>query len=108
MSIYKVGLLTGDRPLDFNVGFARIYGRIEALVLSLIQEECKTNPVSYNGMSWCVLPYDRIAIEAACSASTTKRAVQHLVKEGILVVGCFNEDKFDRTRWYRLSQEVGK
>jgi hypothetical protein len=108
MSMYKVGLLAGDRLLDFNVGYARVYGRSEAIVLSLIQEECKNNPVPHNGMSWCVLTYDRIAIEAACSAGTAKRAVQHLVKEGILVVGCFNEDKFDRTRWYRLSQKVGK
>ena len=93
-------------PVDFYVDIANVYGRCEAIVLSQIMERCVERPSLHDKKHWCVLSQDKLAVLVGYSSESVKRAVKHLVQAGLLEVGCFNEDKHDRTNWYRLAEQA--
>ena len=98
-------MLNFENPVsvEYQVSLARLYGRCGAVVYMAVEKECDERPIRINGDCWCVLSQERLADLTGYSIGSVKRAVKMLVGVAVLEVACFNQDKFDRTRWYRLT-----
>lgn len=94
----------------FDVNFATKYGMAEAVLAENIFFWARKNAANglhfHDGMYWTynsgrafslLFPY--------ISARTIDRALTHLVDEGILLKGNYNEDKMNRTLWYALTKK---
>jgi len=92
-----------------NTGIARRYGVNTALVAQYVWEQvCENefhNRHHYDGRRWmrcsqmmftAVMPY--------LSRHAVRCALEHLIKQGVLIRGTFGADKFDRTSWYAFTQ----
>ena len=95
----------------FNVEDAMKYGVEKAVVLSNIRFWLNSNKnkdlsaVKHDGYYWMyntakdmsnVLPY--------FTQSKVQRLLKQLEDEGVLIVGNYNKFKYDRTKWYTLSE----
>lgn len=95
----------------FDVEDAMKYGVEKAVVLSNIRFWLNNNKnkdlssVKHDGYYWMyntardmsnVLPY--------FTQSKTQRLLKQLEDEGVLIVGNYNKVKYDRTKWYTLSE----
>ena len=92
-----------------SANIAQRYGVNAALVAQYIWEEIGKNEFadrySYEGKSWmysnqmmftAVLPY--------LSKNMVRRALERLMKHGVIIRGEFSESRFDRTSWYAFTQ----
>jgi len=92
-----------------NTNIAQCYGVNAALVVQYIWEEIGKNEFagrdSYGGKTWmrssqimftAVLPY--------LSKNMVRRALERLMKQGVIIRGEFSESRFDRTSWYAFTQ----
>ena len=94
----------------FDVAFATKYGIAEAILAENILFWSKKNAANerhfHDGMYWTynsgkafslLFPY--------ISARSIDRALNHLVEEGVLIKGNYNEDKMNRTLWYAMTEK---
>jgi len=92
-----------------NTNIAQRYGVNAALVAQYIWEEIGKNEFadrdSYAGKTWmrssqmmftAVLPY--------LSKNMVRRALERLMRQGVIIRGEFSESCFDRTSWYAFTQ----
>lgn len=92
-----------------STNIAQRYGVNAALVAQYIWEEIGQNEFadrySYEGKSWmrlsqmmftAVLPY--------LSKNMVRRALERLMKQGVIIRREFSESRFDRTSWYAFTQ----
>lgn len=94
----------------FDVKLAQKYGVIEAILLNHFEFWIQQNEANernfYNGRYWT---YN--SLKAFCeifpylSEKQIRRALNKLQEEGILLVGNFNQNPYDRTLWYSLSEK---
>lgn len=93
---------------SFNVAVAAEYGILEAVLFENISywvEKNKANDVHFHdGCYWTynsakafseMFPY--------VSSRTISRALHHLCDEGLLIIGDYNENPYDKTLWYTLT-----
>jgi len=92
-----------------NTGIARRYGVNAALVAQYIWDEvCENefhNRNHYDGRRW--MRCSQMMFTAAMpylSRHAVRRALQCLMKQGVITRGRFGADKFDRTSWYAFTQ----
>lgn len=93
---------------SFSVEVAKDVGSNAAAVFdhicTCVDYYTATHQNMHDGVSWDietasslhkVLPY--------LSEKQIRLALKKLVDNGYIIVGCFNEDPFDRTRWYTVT-----
>lgn len=95
---------------SFSVEVAVEYGMAEAVVLEYMYFWCQKNEANRknikDGLAWT---YN--SIKALCELFpylTEKKIIntlKHLEDEGLLVSGCFNSNKYDRTKWYAVTKK---
>lgn len=93
--------------IDFDPKIAEEYGLQEAVILALIQKEVAAarmvNINLYGGRYWVRKSWmDLYAQLPFIRKYRIKEALQKLVEAGLLVEGYYNEDPFDRTKWYSI------
>ena len=107
MSIY----LFDEQPIIANKTLAREIGLNEALILQQINYWIEINKKSgnnyYNGRYWT---YNSIRAWQEndfdyMSVDTVKRTFAKLEKAGFLLVGNYNKDPRDKTKWYTINTE---
>ena len=92
-----------------NPSLAQRYGVHASLVVQYIWDEIRANgragKCSFAGKTWmqssqmmftAVMPY--------LTKNMVRRALERLVKQGVIVRGEFGENPFDRTSWYAFTQ----
>ena len=95
----------------FNVGIAVEYGVNEAILLQSIYEWVKVNEVRNehyrDGRYWDCCSTDALA---QLFPYFTKGQIQYTLKKlrehGLILVGNYNEQPFDQTRWYALTDKA--
>lgn len=101
----------GDRvPHCFEVELAEKYGLLEAILLNYFQFWIKKNEANdvhfHDGRYWT---YN--SVKAFCelfpyaSKKMIENAINHLVEEGLLITGNYNQSAYDRTKWYTLTEK---
>lgn len=94
----------------FDIRLAEKYGMAEAVLAENLFFWVKKNAANesnyHDGKYWTynsrkafsrLFPY--------LKEKSIERALNHLVDEGLLLKGNFNEDKFDKTMWYAFTQK---
>ena len=92
-----------------NPNLARCYGIHAALVAKYIWDEICANgragKCSFAGRTWmrssqmmftAIMPY--------LTKNMVRRALERLMKQGVIMRGEFGESPFDRTSWYAFTQ----
>ena len=59
-----------------------------------------------DGYHWTYHTYRDWEAELGLSRSTIQRIVRRLKQQGILICGCYNRFRYDRTTWFRLDYEA--
>ena len=101
---------TKNMEHHFNVEIAKEYGILEAVILNNFQhwiEKNRANGTNYHdGFYWTynsarafseLFPY--------ASQKQIRKALQHLISEGIVQTGNYNKTPYDRTLWYSLTEK---
>jgi hypothetical protein len=92
-----------------NPSLARRYGVHAALVVQYIWDEIRTNErggkCSFAGRTWmrssqmmftAIMPY--------LTKNMVRRALERLMKQGVIMRDEFSESPFDHTSWYAFTQ----
>lgn len=95
---------------SFNIEQAKEYGMAEAVLLWSFKFWLTKNKANghnfHEGLYWT---YNSIEAYTEMfpylTASKIRKALAHLEDEGILASGNFNKVKFDRTKWYALTEK---
>lgn len=95
---------------SFNTTIAKEYGLAEAILLENIYFWCKKNeankklingrPFTYNSVRAFNNLFDYL------SPSSISRALKNLEDKGLVDVGCFNTNQYDRTKWYCITDKA--
>jgi len=103
--------LFDEQPIVANKSLARALGLNEALILQQLNYWIEINKKSgnnyyegrywtYNSIrAWQEKDFDYMSID------TVKRTFSKLEKAGYLLVGNFNKDPRDKTKWYTINEE---
>ena len=92
-----------------NPSLAGRYGVHAALVAKYIWDEIWANKragrCSFAGKTWmCSSQMMFTAIMPYLTKNMVRRALERLMKQGVIVRGEFGESLFDRTSWYAFTQ----
>lgn len=104
-------LLLDEQPLVVQPGLAKAIGLNEAIVIQQlhywIENNRKAKKNFINGYYWTYNSIKQWHEESFyfLSYSTVKRTFANLEKMGILIVGNFNKDGRDKTKWYTIDYE---
>ena len=97
---------------SFETGLAKKYGIAEALLLSYFDHWIKAAKLRkdtekfHEGRYWTYASTRELArVFDYLSDPTLRRAVNHLVKENLLIKGSFNKFAWDKTTWYSLTDK---
>ena len=60
----------------------------------------------HDGYHWTYRTYQEWEDDLGLSRSTIQRIVRRLKQQGIVICGCFNRFRYDRTTWFRLDYEA--
>ena len=96
---------------SFDVDIAADYGIPEAIFLCNIYFWVKQNTLNkhnyFEGRYWT---YNSLSAYTGLfpymSKSTIQRAIKHLKDEGLILAGNFNNDRFNHTNYYTLTEKV--
>lgn len=98
---------------SFNVEVAEQYGIEEAIILENLYFWCAKNAANQkhikNGKVWT---YNSVRAFNELFPYMTEakiyRVLKHLEEEGLVEIGCFNINGYDRTKWYTVTNEACK
>ena len=95
----------------FNSEIAKEYGINIAVILEKLYywiEHNKANNVNfYDGRYWTFTSMkDRSKQIDFMTVNTIRRTLEKMEKEGLIVTGNYNTSKYDRTKWYALSDKA--
>ncbi len=96
---------------SFNVRIATEYGMLEAVLMEHLYfwiEKNKANNVNfYDGYYWTYNSVKALSeLFPYASKNTISKALHHLEKEGLIIVGNYNKSAYDRTTWYALTEKA--
>ncbi|NTZ08184.1 hypothetical protein [Burkholderia metallica] len=98
--------------VPLNLVDAERYGVLESILLNHVRywvgrnREAGTNIVDYR--VWTYDSAAKLANQFRCfSEQQIGRAMRKLVEFGLIMKGCFNANKYDKTAWYTLADESG-
>lgn len=94
----------------FDVEIAEKYGVLEAVILNNMQFWIKHNEANqtnfYDGYYWTYNSTKAFAeIFPYATEKQIRKALTHLIDEGILKTGNYNKLSFDRTLWYTITEK---
>ncbi|MBN3344880.1 replication protein RepO [Pectobacterium brasiliense] len=99
-------LLINENPLQVLPGLACAIGLNEAIVLQQIHYWMKNSQHFHDGRLWV---YNSVPDWQAqfpfWSDSTVKRALSSLEKQGLVFTGNYNDDSWDKTKWYSIDYQ---
>lgn len=99
-------LLFDERPLVVLPTLAVKVGLNEAIILQQLHYWLKDSKNVRDGYTWVYNSYEDWHEQFPFwSVRTIKRIITGLKNKGIIVSGCFNKMKADRTKWYRIDYE---
>lgn len=82
-------------------------GLYEAFVLQQVHYWLLQSKHEIEGRMWVYNTYEDWNKQLPfMSLSTVKRAILKLEKQGILISGCFNKFRVDKTKWYTINYDV--
>lgn len=95
----------------FNTEIAKRYGLEEAILLENIYFWVRKNKANnkncYNGKHWT---YNSVKafneMFEYITPSKISRALKNLEKNGLIETGCFNQNSYDHTKWYTVTEKV--
>lgn len=92
----------------FNTDLAKQYGILEAVLINHFQFWINKNRANnkhfFDGKYWTYNSIDAIQkLFPYVSYKSVRTAIEKLTKQGVLLVGNYNENKLDRTKWYSLA-----
>ena len=96
---------------NFNINIAKLVGIEEAIILNNFRHwhlKNKANEKNYfEGRYWTYNSIKALC-EIFCYMNKNKisYAISKLVDSGFLIKGNFNENKYDRTTWYSINEEL--
>lgn len=95
----------------FNSKVAERYGVEEAILLHNLYWWIRKNEANgrhyYDGKTWTYNSSKAFAeLFPFWNGKKIRRLLDKLRDDGALIIGCFNENKMDRTQWYSLSDDV--
>ncbi len=100
-------LLVNEPPLLVLPTLARLLGIEQAIILQQVQYWISTSKHEAEGEVWIYNSYRQWAEQFPwLSARAVRHHIGLLTTAGILVVGIFNKDARDHTRWYRIDYEA--
>jgi hypothetical protein len=96
---------------NFNVNFAKEYGIEEAILIENLYFWCKKNLANeanlYEGVVWS---YNSVSAFSELFPYMTEykiaNALKKLEKEGLLKVGNYNDNPYNRTKWYSVTEKA--
>lgn len=94
----------------FNTDIAAEYGIEEAIILEHIYFWCQKNKANnqnfFDGYYWT---YNSVKafkeIFYYMSEKKIANTLKHLEDEGLIKTGCYNTNKYDRTKWYAITEK---
>ena len=94
-----------DRYMTIDTGIAVECGLEAALIYSLIESEVdayrKVNANRFDDNYWVRMPREDIIQKLPIiKPYSISRSLANLIASGYLIEGIYNEDSFDRTKWY--------
>jgi hypothetical protein len=103
------GFFTGT----FNIEIARRFGTDSAIFLQNIIYWCNKNKFNgkhfYEGRYWTYNTADAFSsLFPFLTSRQVERIVNNLEKNGLLIVGNFNKNGYDRTKWFSVNETVYK
>ena len=99
-------LLFDERPLVVLPTLAVKVGLNEAIILQQLHYWLKDSKNVRDGYTWVYNSYEDWQTQFPFwSVRTIKRIITGLENKGIIVSGCFNKMRADRTKWYRIDYE---
>lgn len=107
----KSKLLYDEHPLVINPGLARQIGLNEAIVLQQIHYWVKLNEKAgrnlKDGFFWTYNTHKDWQEQFPWwSIMTIRRTIKSLENQGLLVTGTFNKLRQDKTKWYRVNEDL--
>ncbi len=99
------------KNLVFNPELAKKIGLNEAIILHQIKYWCdinKSKKVNYvDGYYWTFNTFEQWQEQFPFwSLSTIKRTISKLEKDGYIISSNYNKKGFDRTKWYRINDDI--
>ena len=96
--------------IEFDVHMAEVYGIHKAIIYSVIVKELEAakllNSNFFDGRYWVRKPLDDLYAQLPFITPYKIRILlSQMVSDNLLLSRCFNEDSFDRTRWFSLPDE---
>ncbi|NPV28016.1 MAG: hypothetical protein HPY81_11460 [Firmicutes bacterium] len=93
-----------ENLMFFSPELARKIGLHEAIIAGYLYDRLQTAPeAAIDGRLWVSVPLSEFQAHLPyISEKTIRRALKKLEAEGILLTGAFNDNRFNRTRWYTL------
>ena len=95
----------------FDSNIAKKYGINVAIILNELCfwiEQNKVNNVNfYDGKYWVLSSMEDLSnLIDFMTINTIRRTLKRMEKEGLIITGNYNASKYDRTKWYALSDKV--
>lgn len=95
----------------FDSSIAKEYGINVAVILNelcfLIEQNKENNVNFYDGKYWVLSSIkDWSNLLDYMTINTIRRTLKRMEKDGLIVTGNYNQSKYDRTKWYALSDKV--
>jgi hypothetical protein len=95
---------------SFDIKEAKKYGVDEAIMLKNIKfwvMKHKANGKNcHDGQTWTYNSNEAFSeLFPFWKPGQIRRVIESLIKKGVLIKGCYNKNKMDRTSWYALKDE---
>ena len=85
---------------------SKVFGRCGSALIEHIIRNCNSEPSFAEGEAWFCRSLDNLAYDIGYARTSVARTVTALAYCNVLIVGCYNASKMDRTKWYRVNMDV--
>lgn len=99
-------LLINEPPLIVLPSLVRVLGLERAIILQQIHYWLQASNHTHEGHAWIYNTYSQWGEQFPwMGVRMLRRYFNDLERQGLLVSGIFNTNRFDRTKWYRIDYE---
>src|SRR3990167_8329788 len=99
-------LLISEHPLQVLPSLAAAIGLNEAIVLQQIHYWIQSSTKIHKDRKWTYNSYPEWQRQFSWwSLNTIKRTFASLENQGLLITAIFNDNQFDRTKWYSVDYD---
>jgi hypothetical protein len=84
----------------------KVFGHCGAALIEHIVSGCNLEPSIADGEAWFCQSLDNLAYVTSYSRHNVSRVLKQLAHFNVLIVGCYNASRMDRTKWYRVNMDA--